>query len=133
LLEDDADLFVRRRDSGAVERHGACAGAIEAGHGAQQCRLAAAGAAADGDDLAWLNLRGKALQRMDAVGIGLADFFQREHHAPPACRPKAPCLRHSGAVAISISQSVVLPRMAKMTMAATICAGLPSCWPSSNR
>ena len=36
-------------------------------------------------------------------------------------------------LARSISQSVVLPRMAKITMAATICGGLPSCWPSIRR
>ena len=33
----------------------------------------------------------------------------------------------------AISQSVVLPMTAKVTMAATICAGLPSCWPSISR
>jgi hypothetical protein len=32
-----------------------------------------------------------------------------------------------------MSQSVALPRMAKATMAATICAGLPSCCPSMRR
>ena len=30
-------------------------------------------------------------------------------------------------------QSVALPRIAKATIAATICAGLPSCWPSISR
>ena len=34
---------------------------------------------------------------------------------------------------MTISQSVILPRIANATMAATICAGLPSCWPSISR
>ena len=55
------------------------AGAVEAGDGAQQRRLSAAGAADDGDDLAGPDLGGKPLQRMDAVGIGFADAIERQH------------------------------------------------------
>src|SRR5438874_1690376 len=69
LLKDNADLFVRRGDFDIVERHAARGGGIEAGDGAQQCRLSAAGAADDGDDLAKPDVGGKALQRVDAVGI----------------------------------------------------------------
>ena len=58
-------------------------GAVEAGDGAQQRRLAAAGAADDGDDFAAPDVGRKALQRMNAVGIGLADTIQREHQLPP--------------------------------------------------
>ena len=76
-----------------IERHRARGGAIEPGDGAQQRRLAAAGAADDGDDLAELDLGGKALQRMHAVGIGLADAIEREHQAAPPCRPNASCQR----------------------------------------
>ena len=116
-----------------VERHRARSGAVEAGDGAQQGRLAAAGAADDGDDLAKLDLGGKPLQRVDAVGIDLADPIEHQHQAAPLWRPNASCQRSNGAEAISISQSVVLPRIAKITIAARICAGLPSCWPSIRR
>src|SRR4051794_23803479 len=116
-----------------AERPRAWRGAIEAGEGAQKGRLAAAGAADDGDDLAAIDVGGKPLQRVDAVRIGFANTVQRQHQAAPLLPPNASCQRSSGAVAISISQSVVLPRMAKITIAATICAGLPSCWPSIRR
>src|SRR4029077_4890546 len=133
LPEDDADLRMRFRDRARIERHRAFAGAIEAGNGAQERRLAAAGTADDGDDLARPDPGGKSRQRVDAVGIGLADLVEREHQAAPPRRPNASCQRNSGAVATSISQSVVLPRMANITIAARICAGWPSCWPSSSR
>src|SRR6185437_15894840 len=116
-----------------VERHRARGGAVETGDRAQQGRLAAAGAADDGDDFAKLDLGGKTLQRIDAVGIDLADPVEHQHQAPPLWRLNASCQRNKGAKPISISQSVVLPRIAKMTIAANICAGLPSCWPSIRR
>ncbi len=133
LLEDDADLGMRRQDRGAIECHRARARAVEPGDGAKQRGLAAAGAADDGDDLAGTDLGGKALQRMHAVGIDLADLVEREHQPAPPCLPNASCQRRNGAAATSISQSVSLPRMAKITIAARICAGLPSCWPSIRR
>ena len=52
LLEDDADLLVRRGDGHAVEHDAALARRVEARHRAQQRGLAAARAADDGDDLA---------------------------------------------------------------------------------
>src|SRR6202035_3784276 len=124
---------MRRRNGDVVERHGTRRGAIEAGNGAEQRRLSAAGAADDGDDLTEMDGGGKTLQRMDAVRIDFSDSLEHQHQAAPSSRPKASCQRNSGAAAISISQSVVLPRMAKITIAARICAGLPSCWPSSRR
>ena len=68
-------------DPDVVQRHAARGGAVEAGDGAQQRRLAAAGAADDGDDLAKPDVGGKALQRVDAVGIGFSDPIEREHQA----------------------------------------------------
>ena len=127
LLENDADLGMWRRDRLAVERHGAGAGAVEPGDSAEKRRLATAGAADDGDDLAELDLGREPLQRVDAVGIDLGDGGELQHQAAPLWRAKLSCQRSSGAVAISSSQSVALPMMAKITMAATICAGLPSC------
>ena len=48
-------------------------------------------------------------------------------------RAKRSSQRRNGAERSTISQSVALPRMAKATIAATIWAGLPSCWPSISR
>ena len=62
------------------------------------------------------------------------DRLKHQHQAFPLFALKASCQRNNGAAAISISpQLEVLPRMAKTTMVARICAGLPSCWPSSRR
>src|SRR6201999_2765907 len=133
LLKHDADLGVRRQDDLIVERHAPGRGPIETRDGAQQRRLPTTGATDDGDDLAELDLGREPFQRVDAVGIGLAHAIEHQHQAAPPWRPNASCQRNSGAKMISINQSVVLPRMAKMTMAATICAGLPSCWPSIRR
>src|SRR3977135_1106151 len=114
-----------------IERHGARCGAVEAGNGAQQRRLSATGAADDGDDLPQPDLGGKTLQRIDAVGIDFAKPIEHQHQAAPPWRPNASCQRNSGAAPSSISQSVVLPRMAKITIAARICAGLASCGTAS--
>src|SRR5579871_3331090 len=124
---------MRRRDGEAIERDRARARAVETGDGAQQSGLAAAGAADDGNDLARIDLGGETIQRMHAVRIDLADLVEREHYRTSLCLPNASCQRRNGAAATSISQSVSLPRIAKITMAATICAGLPSCWPSIRR
>src|SRR6185369_6698107 len=127
LLEDDADLGVRRRDRALVQRHRARGSTVEAGDGAQKCRLAAAGAADDGDDFAEPDIGGEPLQRMNAVRIGFAKAIEYQHQAAPPWRPKASCHRSSGAKATSISQSAVLPRTAKMIIDARICGVLPSC------
>src|SRR5262249_50709508 len=105
---------MRGRDRGGIERDRARGGAVEAGEGGQERRLAAGGAADDGDDFSGGNLGGEARQRIDAVRIDFADPVECEHYLAPLCLPNASCQRSSGAKAISISQSVVLPRMAKM-------------------
>ena len=79
LLEDDADLFVRRRDRLAVEHDRAFARRIESADGAQQRRFSAARAADHGDDLAELDFERYAAERMHAVRIGFADAFEDEH------------------------------------------------------
>src|SRR5882757_3021826 len=124
---------MRRRDRDIIERNRAGSSAVEAGDGAQQRRFSTSGTADDGDDLPQPDVGGETLERVDAVGIDLAKPIENEHQAAPFWRPKASCQRSSGAEPISISQSVVLPRMAKITIAARICAGLPSCWPSIRR
>src|SRR5213078_2890261 len=73
LLEDDADLLMRRADRLAVQEHCACAGRIESGDGAQQRRFSAARAADHGDDLAKLDLERHAAERVYAIGISLTD------------------------------------------------------------
>src|SRR5579863_2951076 len=120
LLKDNADLGVRCRDRDAIERYTARGRGVEAGDGAQQCRLSAAGAADDGDDLADIDIGRKPLQRMDAVRIGLVDRIEQQHQATPPFLLNASCQRSNGAAATSISQSVVLPRIAKITIAARI-------------
>ena len=77
----------------------------------------------------------RAIAGLDPATSGAVtlDGIEHQHQAVPLCVPNASCQRNNGAEAISISQSVVLPRMAKMTMAARICAGLPSCCPSIRR
>lgn len=127
LLKDDADLFMRRGDRDGIERDGPGRRAVKPGNRAQQRGFSAARAADDGDDLAGLDARGKILQRVDTVRIGLADMIESKHHTPPACAPNESCQRRNGAAANWISQSVVLPRTANTIMAATICAGLPNC------
>lgn len=47
-------------------------------------------------------------------------------------RPKESCHRRKGALAEKRIQSLVFPRAAKSSIAATICEGLPSCWPSTD-
>src|SRR6202030_935814 len=131
LLENDADLFVRRHDALAVEHHGAFARRIEAADGAQQCRFAGARAADHGDDFAELDVERHAAERMHAIGISFADAFECEHF-DQSCRTTS-SQRRNGAAISTISQSVALPTMANATMAATISAGLPSCWASSSK
>src|SRR5882724_9733893 len=124
---------MRRDDRRVIERDRTTAGAIETRYGAQQCRLAAAGAANDGNDLAGLDFGCETRQRMNTIGVSLAERIERKHQMGPPWVAKASCQRNHGAVATSSSQSVVLPRMAKITIAATIWVGLPSCWPSMRR
>ena len=81
-----------------VECHRARGGAVEPGDGAQQRRLAATGAADDGDDLAQPDIGGKPLQRVDAVRIDFSDAIERQHQAAPLWRPNASCQRSNGAV-----------------------------------
>src|SRR5262249_34373053 len=127
LLEDDADLLVRLGHRAAVEHHLPLGRRIEARDGAQQRGLAAARAADHRDDLAGLHLERDAVERPHAIGIGFADALKTEHHC---LRANASSQRRNGAAAAAMIQSVNLPITAKATMAATICAGLPSCCPS---
>src|SRR4029078_9991609 len=133
LLEDHADLLVRGQNGLAVERDAALRRRVEAADGAQQGGLATARAADHGDDLADLDIERHAVERMHAVCIGLADAVDGEHQASCCRAPKESSQRSNGLVTATTSQSVSLPRIAKATMAATICAGLPSCWPSMRR
>ena len=55
ILKNDADLFVWRADSFAIEHHRALACRIESGNRAQQRRFSAARAADQGDDFAELD------------------------------------------------------------------------------
>src|SRR5262249_26521065 len=126
LLENDADLLMRRDDGLSIEHNASPGRPIEPADRAQQCRLAAAGAAHHGDDLARLDGKAHAIERVHAVRIGLAEIFQRQHQPSP-WREKRSSQRRNGALAPTISQSVSLPITAKATMAATIWAGLPSC------
>src|SRR5690606_35859899 len=101
---------------------------------AQQGGLAAARTADDSDDLAGIDRERDVLQRVHAVRIGLVDMLQRQHAQPSSARAlKRSSQRRNGALMPTMSQSVTLPMIAKATMAATICAGLPSCWPSMSR
>ena len=129
VLEDS----VEANESDTVMRVLEGSASIETRYGAQQCRLAAAGAANDGNDLAGLDFARETLQRVNTVGVSLAERIERKHQMGPPWGVKASCQRSHGAVAVSSSQSVVLPRMAKITIAATIWVGLPSCWPSMRR
>src|SRR6476660_9002210 len=81
LLEDDTDLFVRRDDRLPVEQNASLARLVEAADGAQQSRLAAAGATDHGDDLARLDRKTDALECAHAVRISLADMFDIEHRS----------------------------------------------------
>src|SRR5437660_9402508 len=129
LLKHDADLFMRLGDRRTVERDLALARPIEAAHEAQQRRLAAAGAADDDRDLARLDFERKVVHRAHAVGIGLPDVVEDEHYLRA---PNASSQRSSGAAAAANIASVILPSTAKVISAATISAGLPSCWPSTS-
>ena len=138
LLEYDADLLMRRMDGDAAERYVAARRHIEARHRAQQSRLAAAGAADDGENLAGLHGDADLVERAHAVRIDLGDVVEHQHVAllAHAVSPRAPnrsSQRRNGVAAATIRPSAILPRMAKVMMAATICAGLPSCWPSISR
>src|SRR5260370_30664307 len=104
------------------EGHRSVSRAMGAGDGAQQRRIAAAGAADDGDDFTRSDLGGKPLQRVNAVGIDFSDSVECQHQIAPPWRPNASSQRSNGAVASSISQSVVLPSTANITIAARICA-----------
>ncbi|MCY1311769.1 hypothetical protein D9M70_621170 [compost metagenome] len=71
-------------DFGAVDLHAAGGRVFEAGDGAQQGRLAAAGRADEDDELAVLHLEVDAFQHLMAA-IGLADGFElkRSHLVAP--------------------------------------------------
>src|SRR5262249_55889243 len=145
----------------AIERDRSAARRIEAGDRAQHGRLAAARAADYDQDLAGYNAERNPFQRMHAVGIGLADMVEHKHRfgstflvehdlfrrrIPPRIKSGAGFFRimlyrrattssqrRNGAAAHASRKSEALPRTPKATMAATICAGLPSCWPSISR
>ena len=90
LLEDDADLLVRRGDRHAVEHDLALGRRVEAGDGAQQRGLAAARAADHHDDLARRDVERDAVERAHAVGIGLADAVEHEHGVLTPARSDLP-------------------------------------------
>ncbi len=116
-----------------VERDAAFGRPVEARHRAQQRGLAATGAADDRDDLARFDVERYAVDGAHAARIRLADPMEREHvSAPPRARTR-PASAGTDADAATTSQSVSLPSTAKVRIAATICAGLPSCWPSISR
>src|SRR5262249_20621797 len=133
LLEHDADLLMRRGDHRPVEHDLALGRRVEPRDRPQHGRLAAAGAADGGENLAGRDRERAASEGARAVGVGLADAIENEHRASLHVRANRSSQRRKGDDTSTMSQSVVLPRMAKATMAATICAGLPSCWPSIRR
>src|SRR5262249_54239836 len=75
----------------------------------------------------------EAIEGAHAVGVGLAEAIENEHRASHHVRANRSSQRRKGDDTSTMSQSVVLPRMAKATMAAPIGPGLPSCWPSVRR
>ena len=95
-------------------------------------RLAAARAADEREDLAVrARSRPTSDERPRAVGIGLGEVLDAEHHerlprACPASAPAAACRRPA-------ARRRVLPSSAKAMMAARIWSGLPICWPSTSR
>src|SRR5262249_28669827 len=127
-LEPDADLFMRRGDHRPAEHHLALGRRVETRDRPQHRRLAAAGAADGDENLARGDREREAVERAHAVGIGLADAIENEHRASLHVRANRSSQRRKGDDTSTSSQSVALPRMAKATMAATICTGLPSCW-----
>src|SRR5262249_18956297 len=145
LLEHDADLFMRRGDHRPVKHDLALGRRVDTRDRPPHGRLAAAGAAtkhgrraaagaADGDEnLARGDREREAVERAHAVGIGLADAIENEHRATLHVRANRSSQRRKGDDTSTRSQSVALPRMAKPTMAATLCAALPSCWPWMRR
>ncbi len=73
-LEDEADVLApelrqvvvaERRDLGSGDRHGAARRLVEPGEGVHERRLARAGRAHDGDELARLDVERDAAQRVD--------------------------------------------------------------------
>ena len=79
LLENDADLLVRRGDDGAVEHHPPLGRRVEPGDRPQHCRLAAAGAADGDEDFPGRDRERNAVERAHPVGISLADAIENEH------------------------------------------------------
>src|SRR5262249_2373041 len=130
---DDADLLMRRSNDGAVEHDAALGRRVESRNRPQHRRLAAAGAADGDEDFAGGNSERDAVEPAHPVGVGLADGVESDHPASLPVRAKRSSQRRNGDDTSTMSQSLALPRMAKATMAATICAGLPSCWPSMRR
>ena len=106
FLKNDADFLVRRRDPLAVERNRAFTRRIEAADGAQKRRFPAAGAADHGQDLAKLHLKRQTAERMDTVGICLADAFEYQHISPYSTRTTS-SQRRNGAAANAMSQSEI--------------------------
>src|SRR6516164_874551 len=133
LLENDADLLMRRGNHRPVEHDLALGRRVEPRDRAQHGRLAAAGAADGDENFTGRDREREPVERAHAVGVGLADAIENEHRASLHVRANRSSQRRKGDDTSTMSQSVALPRMAKATMAATICAGLPSCWPSMRR
>ena len=123
---------MRRLDRLAVEPDAAAARAVEAGGEPQKRALAAAGAADHGDDLALLHAEVSARERLGAVRVGFVDGFDGEHGGQWR-GAKASCQVRKGAATATSRPSVILPSTAKTKIAARICSGLPSCWPSTRR
>src|SRR5262249_5690816 len=123
-------LLVRRDNRVAVKRDLSLSRIVETGDDAQQRGLAATRTADDRDDLARLDGERNAVERAHRIRVGLAYMVDRQRHVRA---PNLSSQRRNGAAAALSNQSVVLPMTANTTMAATICAGLPSCWPSTRR
>src|SRR6185437_9519503 len=133
FLENDAYFLVWPGDRHAIENDAALAWRIESADGAQHRRFTAAGAADDGNDLARSHREAHAVKRAHTVRISLSDALKDKHQSVSVRALKRSSQRRNGAVAMTISQSVIFPITAKATMAATISAGLPSCWPSMSK
>ena len=105
LLEDDADLLVRRGDHHAVEHDLALARRVEARNGPQHRGLAAAGAADDHEDFARSDVERNAVERAHPVGVGLADAVDHEHRVLTPARSDLPSAGTAPTAARSASRS----------------------------
>ncbi len=97
VLEHQDTRWMRTGDALAIHQQRASSGRFQSGHKAQQCGLAAAAGAEQGDELAWLGTDGHVVQHQQGFAVQvevMADVETVERRAGDQRRAGTRCLSY---------------------------------------